>query len=125
MRGRRMGDELHPRKSLEVVSAWSSSCSPSTPSSRLSSRRESVAKKLGISKALSSEVDGRGDQGSYRHMASDKRRQSRPAVEMAADLQQQQTNRPFRRDYTIDAKTDQLFQAFLQHDPSLDKTCIP
>uniref|UniRef100_A0A0X3PRE4 Uncharacterized protein n=1 Tax=Schistocephalus solidus TaxID=70667 RepID=A0A0X3PRE4_SCHSO len=124
---RRSGNELHPRKSLEVVSAWSSSCSPSTQSTRPSSRRDSLARKLGINKALSSEVDGRGDHGPNRQLFSlvtDKRRQSKTSVETTVELQQPPKCH-FRRDYTIDAKTDQLFQAFLQHDPSLDKTCIP
>ncbi|BHF76761.1 hypothetical protein SprV_0501986000 [Sparganum proliferum] len=126
-RSRRRGDELHPRKSLEVMSAWSSSCSPSTQSTRSSSRRESLAKRLGISKAMSSEVEGRGDLGNGQYLmpvVADRRRQSKAAIE-ELQQQQQQLNSHFRRDYTIDAKTDQLFQAFLQHDPSLDKTCIP
>ncbi|VDD76409.1 unnamed protein product [Mesocestoides corti] len=84
----RSGKELHPRKSLEVESAWSSSQSTSFPSSKSLSQNIHCRSK-------SSETDIRGSLS--------------PATKCV------------RRDYTIDEKTDEIFQAFLQHDPLMDE----
>ncbi|KAL5106276.1 hypothetical protein TcWFU_006208 [Taenia crassiceps] len=83
----RSGKDLHPRKSLEVESAWSSSQSASLHSSKSPSRNLHPRSK-------SSEVDIRGGHSS--------------------------TARCVRRDYTIDERTDEIFQTFLQHDPLMD-----
>ncbi|KAL5962225.1 hypothetical protein TSMEX_010001 [Taenia solium] len=83
----RSGKDLHPRKSLEVESAWSSSQSASLHSSKSPSRNLHPRSK-------SSEVDARGGYSP--------------------------TTRRVRRDYTIDERTDEIFQTFLQHDPLMD-----
>ncbi|CUT99166.1 conserved hypothetical protein [Echinococcus multilocularis] len=87
----RSGKELHPRKSLEVESAWSSSQSTSLQSSKSPSRNLH-------SRSKSTEVDIRGGFSP--------------------------STRCMRRDYTIDEKTDEIFQAFLQHDPLMDEMTV-
>ncbi|VDL19598.1 unnamed protein product [Hymenolepis diminuta] len=77
----RTGKDMHPRKSLEVESA-------------LSSSQSSCKSQNMYARSKSSEVDIRSGVSP--------------------------TTKCVRRDYTIDEKTDEIFQAFLQHDPLMD-----
>ncbi|VDN96420.1 unnamed protein product [Rodentolepis nana] len=77
----RTGKDMHPRKSLEVESAFSSSQS--------SGKSQNI-----YIRSKSSEIDMRSGVSP-----------SKKCV---------------RRDYTIDEKTDEIFQTFLQHDPLMD-----
>lgn len=102
-RQQRSGKDLHPRKSLEVEPAWSStSQSNSLQSSNSPSRRDSNVKPLRQRSESELIVGG---------------------IRLCAQSPgsgNSTTRKCIRRDYTIDEKTDEIFQAFLQHDPRMD-----